>query len=118
MEENHKKFVPAVAPTGKSRGLALGGQKSHRSSWAGTKGKVPALVRVGDSFVRTLDRRTQEIARVTGFSTDAYGISHVKFDVTFRRPFSTNSASDSERLLASEMFLRLYRPLPEGERND
>lgn len=65
-------------------------------------------VRPGSTFQRVHADDMIETARVEAVATDAYGIPHVKFRVSFRRP-NRHSFDEGSRMLALKTFADRYR---------
>jgi hypothetical protein len=72
------------------------------------RGKALEYVRPGNIFRRVHDNTLHETAENTTVATDACGIPHVRFNVTFSPPdrFAYNEGS---RMLALQSFAELYR---------
>ena len=66
---------------------------------------TPALTNM---FRRLHDNNLLEIAEITSVGTDAYGIPHVRFNVTFSRP-DRYACEEGSRMLALRSFAERYR---------
>ena len=95
-----------------SKGVAMGwlSRDSAKSltSMLFKRDKPLDYVCAGNMFRRVHDDNLLETAEITSVATDAYGIPHVKFNVTFSRPnrFVYNEGS---RMLALRSFAERYR---------
>jgi hypothetical protein len=72
------------------------------------RGKALEYVRPGNMFSRLHDNNLLEIAEITSVGTDAYGIPHVRFNVTFSRP-DRYACEEGSRMLALRSFAERYR---------
>jgi hypothetical protein len=97
------------APKG---GKAMGwiGQDAGRalSSMFFRRGGQMEYVRPGSTFQRVHEDDLIETAEVESVGTDAYGIPHVKFKVSFRRP-NRSTFEEGTRMLALRTFADRYR---------
>ncbi len=67
------------------------------------RGKKLEYVRAGSTFRRIHDDTMIETATVLSVATDSFGIPHVQFQVTFRRP-NRNFFDGGARMLALKSF--------------
>lgn len=65
-------------------------------------------VRPGSTFRRIHSDRMVETAQVLSVGTDSYGIPHVRFQVSFRRP-DRDKFDGGARMLALKSFADLYK---------
>jgi hypothetical protein len=72
------------------------------------RGARMEYVRSGSTFQRVHADDLIETAQVESVGTDAYGIPHVKFKVSFRRP-NRNTFEEGSRLLALKTFADRYK---------
>ncbi|MBK19004.1 MAG: hypothetical protein CMM52_09250 [Rhodospirillaceae bacterium] len=72
------------------------------------RGRALEYVRPGSTFQRVHDDELVETAEVESVGTDAYGIPHVKFKVSFSRP-NRFSYDEGSRMLALRSFADRYR---------
>jgi hypothetical protein len=95
-----------------SKGVAMGwlGRESDRSlaSMFFRRGKAIEYVRPGNIFRRVHEDNLLETAEIVSVGTDAYGIPHVRFNVTFSRP-NRFSYDEGSRMLALRSFAERYR---------
>lgn len=78
------------------------------SSFFFKRGSKLEYVRPGSTFQRIHRDQMVETARVLSVGTDAYGIPHVRFQVSFRRP-NRNQFDGGARMLALKSFADQYR---------
>ena len=71
------------------------------------RGKKLEYVRPGSTFRRIHDDTMIETATVLSVATDSFGIPHVQFQVTFRRP-NRNFFDGGARMLALKSFAEHY----------
>ncbi len=71
------------------------------------RGKKLEYVRAGSTFRRIHDDTMIETATVLSVATDSFGIPHVQFQVTFRRP-NRNFFDGGARMLALKSFAEHY----------
>ena len=74
---------------------------------SGKRGKLLAAVTPGSTFRRVHADRLEETAKVLAIAKDPYGIPHVRFRVSFRRP-NRNFFDGGARMLALESFADHY----------
>ncbi len=72
------------------------------------RGKSLEYVRPGNMFRCMHDGDLEETAEIISVGTDAYGIPHVKFNVTFSRP-NRFAYEEGNRMLALRSFADRYR---------
>ncbi len=72
------------------------------------RGKKLEYVRPGSTFQKIHADKMIETARVLSVGTDAYGIPHVRFQVSFSRP-NRNQFDGGARMLALKSFADQYR---------
>ena len=68
-----------------------------------------AYVRPGDVFERWRKDKIHETARITGVSIDGFGIPHIRYDLTLRKPHINHTVSDADRILALRTFADTFR---------
>lgn len=78
------------------------------SSFFFKRGNKLEYVRPGSTFKRVHRDKMVETAQVLSVGTDAYGIPHVRFQVSFRRP-DRNKFDGGARMLALKSFADQYR---------
>ena len=78
------------------------------SSFFFKRGSKLEYVRPGSTFQRTHRDSMVETAQVLSVGTDSYGIPHVRFQVSFRRP-NRNKFDGGARMLALKSFADQYR---------
>ena len=78
------------------------------SSFFFKRGRKLEYVRPGSTFQRVHSDRMVETARVLSVGTDAFGIPHVRFQVSFRRP-NRSQFDGGARMLALKSFADQYR---------
>ncbi len=71
------------------------------------RGKKLEYVRAGSTFRRIHNDKMVETATVLSVATDSFGIPHVQFQVTFRRP-NHNFFDGGARMLALKSFAQHY----------
>ena len=71
------------------------------------RGSTVEYVRPGTTFCRVHPDKMVETAKVLSVATDSFGIPHVRFRVSFRRP-DQNLFDGGDRLLAIQTFAALY----------
>jgi hypothetical protein len=71
------------------------------------RGSVMEYVRPGTTFCNVHPDKMVETATVLSVSTDSFGIPHVRFRVSFRRP-DQNMFDGGDRLLAIQTFAERY----------
>jgi hypothetical protein len=95
-----------------SKGVAMGwlGRDSVKSltSMFFKRDKALEYVRAGNMFRRVHDDNLLETAEITSVGTDAYGIPHGRFNVTFSRP-NRFAYDEGSRMLALRSFAERYR---------
>ena len=75
---------------------------------AKTKAAVePYYLRAGGTFQRVRRDSTLETAKILGFH-DNGGITHVRFEVRFRHPYSPIEDHEGPKILSIEQFSELY----------
>ena len=75
---------------------------------AKTKASVePYYLRAGSTFRRVRKDSTVETAKILGFH-DNGGITHVRFEVRFRHPYSPVEDWEGPKILSIEQFSDLY----------
>ena len=72
------------------------------------RGRALEYVRPGSMFQRVHDDELVETAKVESVATDAYGIPHVKFKVSFSRP-NRFTYDEGSRILALRSFADRYK---------
>ena len=73
-----------------------------------TKAPVePYYLRAGSTFRRVRKDSTVETAKILGFH-DNGGITHVRFEVKFRHPYSPIEDCEGPKILSIEQFSDLY----------
>jgi hypothetical protein len=72
------------------------------------RGQAFEYVRPGNMFRCVHDDDLEETAEILSVGTDAYGIPHVKFNVTFSRP-NRFAYEEGNRMLALRSFAERYR---------
>lgn len=72
------------------------------------RGRNLEYVRAGSTFQRVHRDRMVEIAQVLSVGADSYGIPHVRFQVSFRRP-NQSQFDGGGRMLALKSFADQYR---------
>ena len=70
---------------------------------------VLEYVRPGCMFRRIHPDNLVETAKVVAVGTDAHGIPHVKFHVSFARPNRGNASEETSRMLALKTFADRYK---------
>jgi hypothetical protein len=70
---------------------------------------VLEYVRPGCTFRRIHPDNLVETAKVVAVGTDAHGIPHVKFQVSFARPNRGATSEETSRMLALKTFADRYR---------
>lgn len=78
------------------------------SSFFFKRGSKLEYVRPGSTFQRTHSDSMVETAQVLSVGTDSYGIPHVRFQISFRRP-NRNKFDGGARMLALKSFADQYR---------
>jgi hypothetical protein len=78
------------------------------SSFFFKRGSRLEYVRPGSTFRRVQRDGLVETAQVLSVGTDSYGIPHVRFQVSFRRP-NRNQFDGGTRMLALKSFADQYR---------
>ncbi len=78
------------------------------SSFFFKRGRKLEYVRPGSTFQRVHRDAMVETAEVLSVGTDSYGIPHVRFQVSFRRP-NRNKFDGGARMLALKSFADQYR---------
>lgn len=78
------------------------------SSFFFKRGSKLEYVRAGSTFQRVHRDRMVETAQVLSVGTDSYGIPHVRFQVSFRRP-NQSCFDGGGRMLALKSFADQYR---------
>ncbi|NBP72545.1 MAG: hypothetical protein EBU57_05090 [Alphaproteobacteria bacterium] len=78
------------------------------SSFFFKRGSTLGYVRPGSTFRRVQRDGLVETAQVLSVGTDSYGIPHVRFQVSFRRP-NRNQFDGGARMLALKSFADHYR---------
>jgi len=96
-----QKWGKTMSWIGQDAGRAL-------SSMFFRRGDRMEYVRPGSTFQRVHADDMIETAKVESVGTDAYGIPHVKFKVSFRRP-NRHSFDEGSRMLALKTFADRYR---------
>ncbi len=71
------------------------------------RGRKFEYIRAGSTFRRIHDDKMIETATVLSVATDSFGIPHVQFQVTFRRP-NRNFFDGGARMLALKSFAEHY----------
>jgi len=78
------------------------------------RGRKLEYVRAGSTFRKVHDDTMVETATILSVATDSFGIPHVQFQVTFRRP-NRNFFDGGARMLALKSFAQHYKErVPEG----
>jgi hypothetical protein len=72
------------------------------------RGKQLEYVRPGASFRRLTAEKVDETVEITAVAVDSYGIPHVRFKVSFRRP-DGGRFDGGVRMLALKTFATQYR---------
>ena len=72
----------------------------------GRRGNLDSI-KPGSTYRRVHDDQLEETAKVLAVGKDAYGIPHVRFQVSFRRP-NRNFFDGGARMLALESFADRY----------
>jgi len=78
------------------------------SSFFFNRGRILEYVRAGSTLQRVHQDKMVETAQVSLVGTDSYGIPHVSFQVSFRRP-DRNKFDGGARMLALKSFADQYR---------
>ena len=78
------------------------------SSFFFNRGRILEYVRAGSTFQLVHQDKMVETAQVLSVGTDSYGIPHVSFQVSFRRP-DGNKCDGGARMLALKSFADQYR---------
>lgn len=71
------------------------------------RGNSFEYIKAGSSFHRVHPDQMVEIADVLSVGTDAYGIPHVRYQVSYRRP-NRAAVSEGQRTLALKSFVARY----------
>lgn len=71
------------------------------------RGSVMEYIRPGTTFRKVHPDKMVETAKVLSVGTDSFGIPHVSFRVSFRRP-DQNMFDGGDRLLAIQTFAERY----------
>ena len=71
------------------------------------RGKKLEYVRAGSTFRKVHDDTMVETATILSVAVDSFGIPHVQFQVTFRRP-NRNFFDGGARMLALKSFAKHY----------
>jgi hypothetical protein len=100
--------VPHVHGEVKGHELAEHDNGRSLSSFFLKRGRHLDDVRAGSSFQRVHRDRMIETAQVLSVGTDTYGIPHVRFQVSFRRP-NRSRFDGGGRMLALKSFADQYR---------
>lgn len=100
----------AVVPlSGKGRADFLLNRGRERSSMFFRRGRDLEFIKAGVTFRRERSDRTIEFARVLSVAADAFGIPHVRYEVTFEKSFMTSRIVDGPRVLALSTFADTYQ---------
>ena len=94
---------------GKTRAQLLDGKRRGSVSLFMKRGRKVGFVKSGSLFHRTRADNSIETARVIGMRTDAYGIAHVRYEVSIVRRHIAASYFEGPRTLALEAFADTYR---------
>ena len=101
-------MVPYVHENSKGHELAEHDNGRSLSSFFLKRGRNLDDVRGGSSFQRVHRDRMVETAQVLSVGTDTYGIPHVRFQVSFRRP-NQSRFDGGGRMLALKSLADQYR---------
>ena len=93
---------------GKTRAHLLGGKRGEAASLFMKRGRKLEFVKSGSLFHRTKSDNSVETARVIGMRTDAFGIAHVRYEVSIARRHIAASYFEGPRTLALEAFADTY----------
>ncbi len=88
-------------------GLSLKEGGRHLGGMFFRRGSAVEFIKPGSSFRRIHPDRLEETAKVLSVGPDASGITHVWFQIDFKRPF-VDSFTDGQRVLALKSFASLY----------
>lgn len=91
----------------------MSGRARQVSSVFFKRGELLEFIKAGSSFWRARDDDAVERAKVTAVFVDLYGIPHVKFDLSIKRPGQEVYRADP-RSLALKIFCTNYRERPSG----
>ena len=72
------------------------------------RGRKFEYIRAGSTFRKVHDDTMVETATILSVATDSFGIPHVQFQVTFRRP-NRNFFDGGARMLALKAFAKHYK---------
>ena len=94
---------------GKTRAQLLDGKRRESMSLFMKRGRKIGFVKSGSLFQRTKADNSIETARVIGMRTDAFGIAHVRYEISIARRHISASYFEGPRTLALEAFADIYR---------
>jgi len=77
------------------------------------RGELLEFIKAGSCFRRARDDNAVETAEVTAVFVDLYGIPHIKFDLSIRRPGRQDYRA-GPRMLALKTFCANYDERPAG----
>jgi hypothetical protein len=78
------------------------------------RGKKVEYVRAGATYHRANAGNVEETVRITAVAVDSFGIPHVRFTVSFRRP-DGKQFEGGVRMLALKAFAEQYRDRASAE---
>ena len=93
---------------GKTRAQSLGGNRRESVSLFMKRGRKVEFVKSGSLFHRTKADNSIETARVIAMRTDAFGIAHVRYEVSIARQHVVASYFEGPRTLALNAFVDKY----------
>ena len=93
---------------GKTRAQLLDGKRRESVSLFMIRGRKAEFVKSGSLFHRTKADNSIETARIIGMRTDAFGIAHVRYEVSIARRHIAASYFEGPKTLALEAFADTY----------
>ena len=93
---------------GKTRAQLLDGKRREAVSLFMKRRRKLEFVMSGSLFHRTKSDNSVETARVIGMRTDAFGIAHVRYEVSIARRHNAASYFEGPRTLALDAFTDTY----------
>ena len=93
---------------GKTRAQSLDGKRRESLSLFMKRGRKVEFVKSGSLFHRTKADNSIETARVIAMRTDAFGIAHVRYEVSIARQHVVASYFEGPRTLALNAFVDKY----------
>ena len=103
------KQVNIIALSGKNHADYLTSRGAERTSMFFKRKNNIEFIKAGCLFRRVRSDKTVETAKILSVVSDSFSIPHVRYDLEFRKPFTSVDFCTGPRVLALATFIDIYK---------